>query len=256
VPVRDFSTAERITVWTTVRLLFWPARQGNVISQRILDERNLIPAVARKVIETVLLAASVLILPLLAFLFFGVPLLWLLSPAILATTASLFSLRILRTSLLDYVGVTTLPDEEVITGLVGGVLTRLPAWHLGVTLLVPVVLLTFIASAALLVAVTGDLNEGAYALVALVSMLIGLVGANVLGTALGVMLALWQRDLVAIIVGAPTMVIFVAVGLAGLRFTFDSPLPGLIFALVYMVSPYLLATGVMKLSRRWIREIV
>lgn len=247
---------ERITLWTTIRLLFWPARQGNLISQRIMEERNLIPEVVRKGIETVLLAASVLVLPLLAFLFFGVPLLWLLSPAILATTASLFCLRVLRTSLLDYVGVTTLPEEAVITGLVGGVLTRLPAWHLGVTVLVPFILLVFISAAALLVVVTGDLDEGAYALAALIAMLIGLTGANVLGTALGVLLALWQRNLVAVIVGAPTMVIFVGVGLAGFRFAFDAPLLGLIFALVYMASPYLLATGAMNLSRRWIRETV
>jgi len=151
---------ERITPITAIRLLFWPANQANLISRRVHRERPLVPAKLQKAVATVVQASFVMIIPLLAFVIFIVPLLWLLSPAIITVIAALLTLRIAHTGILEYVGVTALTDVEVIKGLVGGVLARLEVWTLALTLMIPFVGLVFIVSAALLVMVDGDLDEG------------------------------------------------------------------------------------------------
>ena len=246
---------ERITPITAVRILYRPLDYVNLISQRIFREKALVPAKLRKSIETGALIAFAMIIPLLAFVVFVVPLLWLLSPAIITIVAAMLCLRVAHTGILEYVGVTALTDADVIKGLVSGVLARLEYWTLAVTVIVPLVLLAFIAPAAGLVMTHGDLDDGLYGLAAHTAMLIGLTGANVLGAALGVLLALWQRDLVALVIGAPAMLLFVGGGLAGFMLVIEAPPIGLLYSALYMVAPYYLAAGAMNLSRRWIRQI-
>lgn len=247
---------ERITPVTAIRLLYRPLDHVNLISQRVFREEALIPAKLRKSVEMAVLISFAMVIPLLAFAIFVVPLLWLLSPAIITMTAAMLSLRVARTGILEYVGVTLLSDAEVIKGLVGGVLARLEMWTLAVTVIVPLVLVAFIVPSALLVMSHGDLDEGLYALAAMVAMVIGLTGANVLGASVGVGLALWQRDLVAVVIGGPVMLLFVWGGLATFVLALEAVPFGLLFGALYMVAPYALAAGAMNQSRRWIRKTI
>ena len=161
---------ERITPITAVRILYRPLEYVNLISQRIFREKALVPAKLRKSIETGALISFAMVIPLLAFVVFVVPLLWLLSPAIITIVAAMLCLRVAHTGILEYVGVTALTDADVIKGLVSGVLARLEYWTLAVTVIVPLVLLAFIAPAAGLVMTHGDLDDGLYGLAAQTAM--------------------------------------------------------------------------------------
>lgn len=247
------TVGQRFTIGTTLRLLFRPALESNRISKQVVGGKSILPKQAQRVLAR-LTGPSVAALPLFFLALLVIPALWLFSGTIMAAAAAILTLRVIDSGMLDQVRVTALPNEEIVRGLVGGTLDRLERWRRVATLVVPLVLGVIACSLAPLMMNVGGLARGLSALLVLAALVAGIVGLNVLGTAVGVAAALHGRDFSAAARAGGVMALITAIEVVcGVLAMASGPL-ALLSAVALMILPYLLAAATMNLSRRLIRQ--
>ena len=244
---------ERISVFTTIRLLFRPEAEANLISERIVNGEPFRSQRSKRTRDMLVAAGVIVFFPVVAF--FLLPIMWLFSGAIMAAMSAILTSRELQQGLLREIVLTSLSDCDIIMGLADGVLRRMDNWRRSVITAQPFIAVVGLAFTLSLVESHGWTTTLLVATI-WIMLTVGIVGTNILGVSVGVWFAARLRNLNAAPAGAGVMVAVVVAALIGFVLALRVEMVALLAAAALMVLPYLLATLTLNQSRRWIREIV
>jgi hypothetical protein len=181
----------------------------------------------------------------------------ILLPAIIATVAAIHTGQHLRQEPLHLLRLTHLSEEHVTWGYLAAALHPFQA-----VLLVELILIYFLRPHAALpfeMVLLSSREQAAVIVPAGAMILLGLVGMNLLGAAIGVRLAFqWTETTVGAAAGVGTLTLMAALLAAGpltainLSTSWVAVMAG---AALFMVAPYLAASWIMEDARRYLEHM-
>ena len=245
---------DRITVATTIRLLFRPESEANLISQRIAKGEPFLSDRAKRIGDSLITWSTITVLPIAVFVFLLLPTMWLFSAVFMAAISAILTLRELQQGVLEQVALTTLADCDIVKGLAGGVLLRMDGWRQSVTTALPFIVIGIGLFFSIDLFGPSEWMMGLLVLAIWIMLTVGIVGANILGVVAGLWLALRNRTLSSAAAGVALMIVYLVTALIGFVAASRVVVVASLAAILLMVLPFLLATFILNQSTHWLRK--